>query len=178
MGRSRYKIYEEHYPYFITSTIKDGLPLLSNPELARTVLDSFVFLQKERKVTIYGYVIMENHFHAIIKGEELAKKLRLSKSYMARAMVDILRRNGNQKLLKQISFRKLNHKLRSDHQVWEEGFHPKQLFNDEMVAQKLEYIHHNPVARGFVDRQEHWRYSSARNYLCEEGLIPVTIYAG
>lgn len=69
MGRSRYKIYEEHYPYFITSTIKDGLPLLSNPKLALIVLESLIFLQLKRKVIVYGYVLMENHFHAIVEGE-------------------------------------------------------------------------------------------------------------
>jgi hypothetical protein len=42
-----------------------------------------------------------------------------------------------------------------------------------MVRQKLEYIHHNPVKRGYVDSPEHWRYSSARNYLGEPGLIAI-----
>ena len=44
-----------------------------------------------------------------------------------------------------------------------------------MMEQKLEYIHENPVKRGYVDRPEHWRYSSMRNYLGLEGLIPVEI---
>lgn len=99
MGRSRYKIYEEHYPYFITSTIKDGLPFLSKPSLAEIVLESLTYLQKVRKVHMYGYVIMENHFHAIVKGEDLAKNLRLTKSFMARRMVDAMKEDGNSKLL-------------------------------------------------------------------------------
>ena len=41
------------------------------------------------------------------------------------------------------------------------------------MKQKIEYIHHNPVERGYVDKAEHWRYSSARNYAGEEGLIEV-----
>jgi len=40
-----------------------------------------------------------------------------------------------------------------------------------MMLQKLEYIHNNPVARGYVDDPVHWRYSSARNYARQEGLI-------
>jgi hypothetical protein len=42
------------------------------------------------------------------------------------------------------------------------------------MRQKLDYIHHNPVKRGYVDLPEHWRYSSARNYLGQPGLIEVT----
>ena len=34
-----------------------------------------------------------------------------------------------------------------------------------MLRQKIEYIHDNPVRRGYVDAPEHWRYSSARNYV-------------
>ncbi|MEJ2304415.1 MAG: hypothetical protein P8Y14_23050 [Anaerolineales bacterium] len=43
-----------------------------------------------------------------------------------------------------------------------------------MMHQKIEYIHHNPVRRGYVDESEHWRYSSARNYAGMVGLLEVT----
>lgn len=29
----------------------------------------------------------------------------------------------------------------------------------------------NPVKRGYVEFVEHWRYSSARNYLGQQGLL-------
>ncbi len=44
-----------------------------------------------------------------------------------------------------------------------------------MLRPKLDYIHDNPVRRGYVDELEHWRYSSARNYAGEPGLIEVTL---
>ncbi|MEX0721109.1 MAG: hypothetical protein WD059_10605 [Balneolaceae bacterium] len=47
-----------------------------------------------------------------------------------------------------------------------------------MVNQKIEYIHHNPVKRGYVDRPVHWRYSSARDYLGGDGLISITLFGG
>jgi len=31
----------------------------------------------------------------------------------------------------------------------------------------------NPVKRGYVELPEHWRYSSARNYLGQVGLIEI-----
>ena len=37
----------------------------------------------------------------------------------------------------------------------------------------MDYIHHNPVKRGYVGPPEHWRYSSARYYAGQEGLIEV-----
>jgi hypothetical protein len=41
------------------------------------------------------------------------------------------------------------------------------------MRQKLDYIHYNPVKRGFVDLPEHWRWSSARDYAGSCGLIEV-----
>jgi len=34
-------------------------------------------------------------------------------------------------------------------------------------------VHNNPLRRGYVDEQTHWRYSSARNYAGVMGLIDV-----
>ena len=43
----------------------------------------------------------------------------------------------------------------------------------DALGRVCHYIHLNPVKRGYVDRAEHWRYSSARNYAGAEGLIEV-----
>ena len=51
--------------------------------------------------------------------------------------------------------------------------HPQLIESETVMRQKLDYIHQNPVKRGYVDLPEHWRYSSARNYLGLEGLIEV-----
>jgi hypothetical protein len=80
---------------------------------------------------------------------------------------------GQQKNLQQFAFYKKAHKKDREHQVWEEGSHPQLMQNEQMLRQKLDYIHFNPVKRGYVDKPEHWRYSSARNYMGQDGLIDV-----
>lgn len=178
MGRSRYKFHESQYPYFITSTILEELPLLCNPALAKILLDQFVFMQQKKNVILYSYVLMPNHFHAIVKGEDLANSLRLTKSYAARRILKHLQDNGHSRWLNKLKFNKRNHKVGRTYQVWEEGLHPKQLSSAKMMHQKMEYIHFNPVKSGFVDGPTDWRYSSARDYLGEEGLIPITLFIG
>ncbi|BBA35885.1 uncharacterized protein sS8_3953 [Methylocaldum marinum] len=51
--------------------------------------------------------------------------------------------------------------------------HPHLIESEAVIRQKADYIHQTPVKRGYVNRKEHWRYSSARNYagLGKEGLI-------
>jgi putative transposase len=63
--------------------------------------------------------------------------------------------------------------VQSTYQVWEEGSHPQRIEDEVVMRQKLDYIHYNPVKRGYVDLPEHWRWSSARNYLGQSGLVPV-----
>src|SRR5262249_8337838 len=62
---------------------------------------------------------------------------------------------GANVLLRQLRTLKLRHKTQSEYQVWEEGSKPKQISGDEMMLQKLEYIHNNPVKRGYVDDPIH-----------------------
>ena len=57
------------------------------------------------------------------------------------------------------------------YQVWPEGSQPEMIRSEETFPQKLEYIHNNPVRRGYVDDPVHWRYSSAGDYAGEGGLI-------
>jgi putative transposase len=47
--------------------------------------------------------------------------------------------------------------------------------NEEMFRQKLDYIHNNPVRRGYVDDPAYWRYSSYRNYMGLSGLLEVEL---
>lgn len=38
------------------------------------------------------------------------------------------------------------------------------MYSDQMIWQKVNYIHENPVRAGIVDKPEDYLYSSARNY--------------
>lgn len=173
MTRSKYRIYEGDRPHFMTWTIVGWLPVFTRREAVEIIYDSWRFLQRERGFALFGYVILENHLHLIASAPELAAAVKNSKSYTARQIVDLLERRFAEVLLQQLRFHKLVHKDESNYQVWQEGSHPQQLDSDAMMWQKLEYIHNNPVERGYVDDPLHWRYSSARNYAGQPGLIDV-----
>ncbi|WFE69488.1 hypothetical protein P8S54_04095 [Thiomicrospira sp. R3] len=66
-----------------------------------------------------------------------------------------------------------SHKVDREFQFWQEGYHPEWIQNDEMMRQKMGYIHLNPVKRGYVDLAEHWRYSSARDFVGLTGLLEI-----
>jgi len=175
MGRSRYQIHNEQYPYFHTSTVVGWQPVFTRQESVQIVLDSFVWLQQHTDFQLHAYVILENHLHFIATATEHSHRIQQFKSYTARRILDLLQERQATTLLQQFAYYKRKHKVESQYQLWQEGTHPEEMTHQSMLIQRLEYIHQNPVKRGYVDLPEHWRYSSARNYMGQEGLIPVVI---
>ncbi|MGZ5051320.1 MAG: REP-associated tyrosine transposase [Methylobacter sp.] len=173
MPRSRYRVQDNPHPHFLTATINHWLPLFTRPETVNIVLDSWRFLQREAGFRLYGYVILENHLHLIAASDDLSRDMQRFKSYTAKQIIEHLEQRRSTKLLELLAFFKRAHKQDATYQVWEEGNHPQIIESETVMRQKLDYIHWNPVKRGYVDLPEHWRYSSARNYAGQLGLIEV-----
>ncbi len=82
MARTRYKIIPgDTAPYFLTATIVNWLPLFNDPSIAEFIFDSLRFLQEHKRITIYAYVLMENHLHLVTSAENLGKEIGNFKSY-------------------------------------------------------------------------------------------------
>ena len=164
MGRSRYKIYEPSHPHFITCTVLHWIPIFTRVETTQIVFDSLKYLQKNNNLKIYAYVILENHLHLIAQSDDIAKDIARFKSFTARAIIDYLKTKNVKTILEQLSFYKKAHKVDREFQLWQEGFQPKLIQSEEMMRDRINYVHNNPVKSGYVDEAHHWRYSSARDY--------------
>ena len=173
MGRSRYKTFENECPYFLTSTVINWIPIFKDRDTVQILLDSLHYLQEQKRLKLYGFVIMENHIHLIASGYDLVKEIGHFKSFTARKIIDYLKENKTEVILKQLEYYKLRHKKDRKYQFWQEGSHPELIQSEKMMRQKLEYMHYNPVKRGYVEDSIHWHYSSARNYAEQESLLDV-----
>jgi REP element-mobilizing transposase RayT len=130
-------------------------------------------LQNEDNFKLYAYVILENHIHLVASSDDIAKSMRHFKSYTAKEILKLLQKENATTILEQLAFYKKAHKTTATYQIWQEGIQPKLMQTDVMMISKINYIHENPVKRGYVDDAVHWRYSSARDYEGEQGLIDV-----
>ena len=172
--RSRYRVYPDSGVYFVTSTIIDWVPLAVDESIAEIILESFKFCQAEKGLRLSGFVIMPNHFHAVIGMENpdgIPSVMRDLKRHTSQEISTYLEQHDKRKLswLQPFYGKKIN-------KVWQEGYHPELLKSDKWFLQKLEYIHYNPVKSGFVERPEHWKYSSARNYILgDHSLIKLDV---
>jgi len=173
MGRSRYKIYEPTHPHFITCTILHWIPIFTRQETTTIIFESLQYLQKLDNLKIYSYVILENHLHLIASSDDISMSMRKFKSFTAKEILKYLQNQNVKTILDQLAFYKKAHKKNAQYQLWKEGIQPKLIRDEKMMLQKIEYIHNNPVKRGYVDEAKHWRYSSARDYHGMKGLIDV-----
>ncbi len=163
--RSRYQIHEPDRPHFITSTIVGWLPVFTSPACCDILVGAFAYCREHKGLRLHGWVIMDTHFHAVVGAPELSAVLSDLKKFTARALIEQIGRERRAWLLALLKANRAAHKTRSVHQVWQEGFHPQAIQDDAMMRQKLEYLHNNPVRRGWVASPEHWRYSSAHEWL-------------
>ena len=168
--RSRYKAREPEGRYFVTSTIVGWLPVFTTAACCDILVSSFEYCRQHKGLKLYAWVIMENHFHAIVAAPDLSRTMGDLKKFTARSLLEQLRSEHREWMEERFAWLCARHKT-SEHQVWQEGFHPQRVMSDAMMLQKLEYIHLNPVCRGLVASPEHWRYSSAHEQL--PGALPV-----
>ena len=173
MGRSRYTIYEPTHPHFVTCTILNWLPIFTRQESIKIIFDSLNYLNKNDNLKIYAYVILENHLHMIVQSNDLSRTMKHFKRHTARQILNLLKEQNIHTILDQFKFYKRAHKSKTTYQVWQEGFQPILMQNDKMMIDTIKYIHHNPVKRGYVAKDIHWLYSSARDYNGVGGKVEI-----
>ena len=173
--RSRYKIAELEAPHFITCTIVGWLPVFTRAKYFDIIIASLTFCRKQKGLRLHAYVILDNHLHLMVSSDNLSQVIRDFKRHTAKGILALGRQDDKQWLLKQFEFFKCGHKVESSHQVWQEGVHPQAITSEEMLRQKLDYIHFNPVKIGLLDCPADWRYSSARNFSGSEGVLEIDV---
>jgi REP element-mobilizing transposase RayT len=157
----------EHAQFF-TATILNWNNLLLEDRNKNIVINSLSFLVNNKRVIVYGFVIMPNHIHVIWQmrdGHEQSDVQRDFLKYTAQQLKFELQRINPELLLAH----KVNVKDRQ-YQIWEHRPLSIPLLSESMLEQKLEYIHRNPIQPKWqlADIPENYHYSSARFYYLNE----------
>ena len=161
-------------PYHITSVVNNLLPLFSHPQVVRLIMDSWIYQRQHNGMKLYGYVIMEEHLHFMASAEQPDQCLSGFMEQTARQILNYLEDQQLERFLMRLACNEADMQRRFG--FWQKPPEIEEIVNVEMMRRTLDYIHINPVKRGYVDRAEHWRYSSAKNYAGEVGLIEVNFF--
>ena len=131
--RSRYVIRDADSVHFITSTIVNWLPVFSSAACCDIIVHALLHARERKAMKIYAWVILNNHFHAILSAPDLSGTLRGFKGFTAQALLQQIKLERREWLLHQLADGRAAHKTASVHQVWQEGTHPQAIGTDAMM---------------------------------------------
>ena len=178
---TKYKIRNPEGIYYITFATVQWIDLFTRPVYKYILTDSLNFCVKNKGLIIYSYVIMTNHVHLVVKAREgynLSGILRDYKKYTSVMLIKEIESNSKESrknwmlwIFKSAGKKNPNNQ---NYQLWQQDNHPVELSNNNMIDQKIDYIHNNPVEYEYVDNAEDFKYSSAKDYSGEIGVVEIT----
>jgi REP element-mobilizing transposase RayT len=166
----KYRIWDQRKAYFLTLTVVGWIDIFTRRNYKMTIIESLRYCQKEKGLVIFGYCLMSNHLHLIVRVEgnyTLSEVLRDFKKYTSKAIIkQILSEPESRRDWMVEFFKKSGENLKGikNFKFWQDGNHAVEVSSNRFFNEKLDYIHNNPVKELIVERPEDYMFSSARNY--------------
>jgi len=155
--------------HFITCSCYRRQALLGTArsrDLFLTVLEQ---VRRRYQFVVVGYVVMPEHIHLLISEPQKrtpSTAMQALKLSFARRFLGQMRRRRNSA--------QANLFADGPRHIWQKRFYDFNVWTSRKRAEKLRYMHRNPVKRGLVESPELWRWSSYRAYsLGETGTVRI-----
>jgi REP element-mobilizing transposase RayT len=132
--------------YYIETTTKECIEILSDPHWARFLLLSIGYHRYMLNYNIFAYLILPESFYLIIQPSKMytvSKIMKLIKGNFARKFNEYKKREGT---------------------VWSQSFDAEILENGEDFKEKLDHVHSLPVVRELCKEPGAYEFSSYNNY--------------
>ena len=155
------------------------IDIFTRDEYFNLITESLNYCIKEKGLILHAYCIMPSHVHMIFrdKNNNPSKLLKEFKTFTSKKLKQAIEGNIQESrkewvlwMMKRAASKNSNVKL---YQFWQQNNQPIELWSVEVIDQKLDYIHNNPILSGFVNEPEHWKYSSAIDYAGGKGLVKI-----
>ncbi|MEO5717998.1 MAG: transposase [Chthoniobacterales bacterium] len=128
--------------FFVTKSLRPKKPLLS-PEWREVIIDAFAFAVQRERIYLRAFVVMPDHWHALI---DLREPWTLPK-FMHAFMSHIAARTSAP--------------LTKHQTAWQDGYYETLSKTARQFTYVAIYIEENPVKEGFVTNASDWTDSSA-----------------
>lgn len=164
--------------YYVTLTVIGWIDIFTRKDYVEELISNIQYCQKNKGLNVYAYVIMPNHLHMVCSRETqtVNELLRDFKSFTSKKLISMVKQHPRESrkewMMHMFRFFGKGNPANEVFQFWENGSHPIELNSPEILKQKIEYIHMNPVKAGFVEKPWHWKYSSAYEF-SEIKVLPV-----
>ena len=173
-----YKFHNTEGVYYVSFAVVNWLDVFTRNEYKNIVLESLRYCQKEKGMEIFAWCIMTNHIHLIFRSADEQKPglligdlKRFTSKKIVQAIIENPQESRKEILMSNFSEAAAGSSNVKGYQFWQHDNHPIELWSNEVIDEKINYIHQNPVEVGLVFRAENYLYSSAADYAGETGLL-------
>ena len=177
----KYHIEDDSKPHFVSFSVVNWIDALTRVEYKDIFVDSLEYCIKEKGMILHAWIIMSNHVHLILSASEgysISDILRDLKKYTASRIIAAIRDNPKESRKEWMlwMFQRAGNRNSKNtrYQFWQQHNHSFELSTNIMLAQRLHYLHENPVRSGQVYEPQDYVYSSATDYCTtKKGKIAV-----
>ncbi|MCJ7466880.1 MAG: transposase [Maribacter sp.] len=175
----KYKFKNPNAAYFVSFATVYWLDVFTRQAYFSILEKSISNCRAKKSMEVFAYCFMPSHVHLVFRSniEDPSGLLRDFKGFTARKIIKAIEVNPQESrkewllwMMERAGKRNSNVKKR---QLWQQHNKPIELWSGKVLKQKIDYIHNNPVAQGFVTDPIHWKYSSARNYADDETILKI-----
>jgi REP element-mobilizing transposase RayT len=138
--------------FFITTNLNPGERPFDEPEY-HIILGTIAKSQQRLGFLFCGYVLMPDHWHALIS------------THYPLTISEVLQD------IKRVSSLKINRLRKTRSSRWQHQFWDRFVRHAKEFAERLEYMHYNPVRKRLVERPEQWRWSSVNNFSLDKTVV-------
>ena len=173
-----YKFHNTEGVYFVSFAVVEWLDVFTRNEYKNIIIESLNYCIKEKGMELFVWCIMTNHVHLIFRSigkQEPQLLLGDFKRFTSKAMIKAIKENPRESRREWLleKFEQTGKKTSNvkKYQFWRHDNKPIELWSNKVIFEKLNYVHNNPVDEGLVFNAHDYVYSSARDYIGENGLI-------
>lgn len=173
---------ENSYAHFVTTKTFENRKIFTDEKCCKILLRDIDFYRDKLGFKLIGYVIMPDHVHLIvwwdvdeyknltiskvmhgIKGlsaQNLSRYLLGSRGVSASTLSQGAKALATHSSVKALATPNERHVLK----IWQPSFYDFNIYSEDKLQQKLDYIHYNPEYAALCKKLEDWPWSSCKFY--------------
>lgn len=162
--RSHALFVNEDVPHFVTSVTHERVPIFEDRAAADKLVEELKFYADRHNVELIAYVVMPDHFHAIIYPQTskhtFSDFMHGVKGYFAKWYGEEQARRGavTPPIENETGIGGGTIPRQVTPKVWQDSFFDYLILNERKLFEKINYIMENPVEDGLVKKSEDYPY--------------------
>jgi putative transposase len=177
----KYKFHNPEGLYFVSFATVFWVDVFVRRQYFDCIVENLNYCVDNKGMEIYAWCIMPSHVHLVFKSNIDKPETLIGgfKSVTSRSLIKLIEANMQESRREWLlnSFKKAGaaNSNNTNYQFWQQHNQPIELWSNEVIQQKIDYTHNNPVEAGFVENDYEYLYSSARDYTGIKGLVKVIV---